>query len=153
MEPFNKLLLDNPHWTKRNKTIANMLPLNKSVLDLGCGTKDFLKYYSPKKYLGVDIVPYADLIKDLNQDLNIETGWDYVINSGILEYIEDPEDYIQKIKYLGTEFIFTWYQGQGLGRPSNNVIKNIIEKDYSITLEVNWGSQKIYLCKPILNNE
>jgi SAM-dependent methyltransferase len=151
MEPFNKALLDNPHWTLRNKTIAELLVPNKTILDLGCGTKDFLKYYNPLKYLGVDIVPYADIVVNLNNDLILEEGWDYVINSGILEYIDDPECYIKKIKTLGNQFIFTWYQGQGLGRPSNDIIKTIIEKDYKILLELNWGSQKIYKCCPILN--
>jgi SAM-dependent methyltransferase len=152
MEPFNKALLDNPHWTLRNKTIAETINPNKSILDLGCGSKDFLKYYQPSNYLGVDIVPSADIIMNLNNNINVEGNWDYVINSGILEYVNDPEQYIQKIKTLGKEYIFTWYQGQGLGRPSNDIIKDIIETNYMITRELNWGSQKIYLCQPIQNS-
>jgi SAM-dependent methyltransferase len=151
MEPFNQELLKNPHWTLRNKKIAENLEPNKTILDLGCGAKDLLKYYQSTKYLGVDIIPGSDLCIDLNNDFHIEGEWNYVISSGILEYLDNPEKFIKKIKFLGNKFIFTWYQGEGFGRPSNEIIRNIIKEDYIIQKEINWGSQKIFICYNQLN--
>jgi len=148
VEPFNKSLLDSPHWTLRNRTISLLLSPNKSLLDLGCGSKDILKYYKPSRYLGIDIVPQADLILDLNKNINIEKNWDYVVCSGILEYLEDPFDFIKKINTLGNNFIFTWYHGVGTGRPNNSIMKNFILLNYNLIKEIDWGSQKIFQCFP-----
>jgi len=148
VEPFNQELLKNAHWTLRNKEISTFLLPNKKILDMGCGGKDFLKYYQPSIYLGVDVIPGADLIIDLDTDFEnkIQNDWDYVINSGILEYLENIESYLKKIKHLGKTFVFTWYQGIGYGRPSNEVIIKLLSNNYIIEKEINWGGQKIFLC-------
>ena len=62
-------------WRVRNKEILKLIKgFNGSVLDLGCGDKDILNYFIPRKgvivtdYLGLDRVKTADIITDFNND-------------------------------------------------------------------------------------
>jgi cyclopropane fatty-acyl-phospholipid synthase-like methyltransferase len=148
MEMFAIQHLKNPHWTRRNKLIGEtMMDPGKSVLDLGCGAKDLLKYYKPSDYLGVDIAETADLIVDFDKEFELPAGWDYVVNSGILEYVDDPDRYLKKISTLGKEYIFSWWQGIGHGRMSKERIKEeFIQKYYDITFETAWGPQLVVKC-------
>lgn len=147
MELFNLKLLSAPTWTGRNKLIAEELLMpNKTLLDLGCGGKDILKYYTPTKYLGVDGVHTADIVLNLEEHFDLPRGWDYVLNSGILEYLDDLDCYFNKIKPLGSIFIFTWWQGEGWGRMSPEKIKSKIEQNYKINKQLSWGRQKIFYC-------
>lgn len=151
MEYFSDYILNNPYWRKRNEKIANELMIpNRSVLDLGCGAKNLLNYYTPSSYLGVDGgAKEADMILDLDTDFVLPTGWNYVVNSGILEYLFDIDRYLKKIKSLGNEYIFTWWSGECWGRPPPEKIKNeLIEKYYIINVELDWGNQKIWKCLP-----
>lgn len=148
---ISELHLKYPPWRLRNKKIAeNFLEPNKSVLDLGCGAKNLLQYYSPSKYLGVDGMPCADLIIDLDSNFQdkIKSGWDYCVNSGILEYVKFPEIYLLKQKSLAKEFIFTWWQGEFWGRMNNDSIEKLIKKNYIVVQKEPWGSQMIFKCKP-----
>jgi hypothetical protein len=148
MEMFALEHLKNPHWSRRNKLIAEeLLEPNKTVLDLACGAKDLLKYYTPRDYLGVDIVETADLIIDLDKDFQLPSGWDYVVNSGILEYVDDVDCYLKKIQDLGNEYVFSWWQGVGYGRMSDQRLKEeFIEKYYTINYETRWGPQMLLKC-------
>jgi hypothetical protein len=154
MEYFSDYILNNPYWRKRNEKIANELLIpNRSVLDLGCGAKNLLNYYSPSRYLGVDGGSNeADILVDLDTDFNLPSGWDYVVNSGILEYLFNIDSYLAKIQHLGNEYIFTWWQGEGFGRaPAERIKNDYIKKYYIIDKELNWGNQKIWKCVP--NNQ
>lgn len=150
MEMFALHHLMKPHWTRRNQLIGEtLLDPNKTVLDLGCGAKDLLKYYTPTEYLGVDIVEVADLVVDLESDFVVPGNWDYVVNSGILEYLDNPDKYLQKISVFGNEYIFTWWQGVGHGRMSIDRVKEeLIQKYYDITFETRWGPQMVVKCVP-----
>ena len=66
MELYHLDILQNPHWEHRNRIISEIMLPNKTVIDLGCGAKNLLKFYTPTKYLGVDGIPSADLTLDLN---------------------------------------------------------------------------------------
>jgi hypothetical protein len=148
MQIFNELHLNTPYWEGRNKMIAEeFLEPDKSVLDLGCGSKILLRYYSPSRYLGVDGFDSADLNLDLNQDFVLPSGWDYAVNSGILEYLDNVENYLVKIKGLANEYIFTWWTGRGYGRMSHDRFESVISKNYVILKSKHWGPvQKIYKC-------
>lgn len=151
MEYFSDYILNNPYWRKRNEKIANELMIpNRSVLDLGCGAKNLLNYYTPSQYFGVDGgAKEADMILDLDTDFVLPAGWDYVVNSGILEYLFDIDAYLKKIQHLGNEYIFTWWQGEGWGRAPAEMIKTeLIEKYYVVNVELVWGNQKIWKCVP-----
>lgn len=148
---ISELHLKRPPWRLRNKTIAErFLEPNKSVLDLGCGAKNLLQYYKPSKYLGVDGMPTGDLELDLDSDfhLHLESGWDYCVNSGIIEYVYFPEKYLLKQKGLAKEYIFTWWQGRHYGRMNNDSMQKLIEENYEVIYKEPWGAQMIFKCVP-----
>ena len=150
IEMFSIKNLRNPHWTNRNKLIGEtMMDPNKTVLDLGCGAKDLLRYYTPTRYLGVDIAVTADIQINFDNDFELPAGWDYVVNSGILEYIDDPAKYLKRISTLGNEYIFTWWPGIGQGRMTNERMKEeFIQQYYDIVYETYWGPQLVVKCTP-----
>jgi hypothetical protein len=148
---ISELHLRLPPWRFRNKTIAEkFLEPNKTVLDLGCGAKNLLQYYKPSKYLGIDGMPLGDIQLDLDKDfhLQIKPGWDYCVNSGILEYVDFPEKFLIKQKTLAKEYIFTWWQGTTHGRMNNDAMQQLIEINYQIIYKEPWGSQMIFKCIP-----
>lgn len=147
MELYPLPYLKNPHWSDRNKIIASMMEPNKSVIDLGCGAKIFLDHYSPSKYLGVDGIPSADLVVDLDSNFNLPSGWDYAVNSGILEFVLRPDLYLEKIKHISNEYIFSWWRGNGWGRMGFNELEILISKNYKIIDVRTMGLEnKIYKC-------
>ena len=95
---ISELHLRRPPWRLRNKVIAENLLPNKSVLDLGGGAANLLKYYSPTDYMCVDgmDMPEVDKKLDLNTDYQkkLPNNWDYAVNSGILEYVYNIELYL-----------------------------------------------------------
>jgi hypothetical protein len=120
---------------------------NKSVIDMGCGAKNILKFYKPSQYLGVDGIKQADLVLDLNSDFQIEGQFDYVVNSGILEFVQRPDLYLEKIKGLGKVYFISWWKGYGWGRMHFNEVEKMISKNYSITEEIKFGTtNKLYVC-------
>jgi hypothetical protein len=148
MELFNPKHLDTPHWNGRNKLIVdNFLDPNKTLIDIGCGTKQILKLYTPINYLGVDGLPDSDIVVDLNSEFTLPKGWDYVMCSGIFEHIDFPDQLLKKVLGLGNEYIFTWWTGTGYGRMSHSRMEDLIQRDYRIIKELPWGPvQKIYKC-------
>lgn len=146
MYHFNNEKYKNPgkEWAERNQRIASLFDENKSVLDLGCGYKNLLKYYTPSNYLGVDWFEHADITINLNDDFVLPAGWDYVVSSGVLEYLDNVENYLTKIKELGNTYIFTWRAKED--RYSYDEIRTLIEKQYIILSEDN-NPQRIYVCK------
>ena len=144
--------LRKPPWRERNRLIAKQLEKNKSVIDIGGGGANLLKYYTPSKYLCLDgmSMPEVDLTIDLNTDYQnqVSADWDYAVNSGILEYVLNVEDFLYKQKELATEYIFTWFPDKVLGKLGHEWIQPIIEKNYIINETIPWGPQNIYKCLP-----
>lgn len=149
------ILLKKPHWAPRNKMIANeFLDPFKSVLDLGCGAKNLLKFYHPQEYLGLDgyDIPEVDMVVDLDTEFqhNIKSGWDYCVNSGVLEYVENFRALLKRQKELAKEYIFTWDRMPGWGRLPFEEVEKIISEDYEIIKKKNWGkNQRVWKCRPI----
>lgn len=150
---ISPLHLQKPPWRLRNKLISKMIEPNKTILDIGCGAKNFLKYYEPKKYLGIDGMEGvgADIIANVDEDyhLLLDSGWDYAINSGMLEFVKNPRLFLDKQKTLAAEYIFTWHLDKGSGRMSFERIEDIIKENYTILEIEPWGSQRVYRCCPI----
>ena len=148
MELYPLPYLKNPHWSDRNKIIADMMGPNKSVIDLGCGAKILLNYYTPLKYLGVDGIPSADLVVDLDSEFQLPGGRDYAVNSGILEFVLRPDLYLEKIKNISHEYIFSWWRGQGWGRMSFDELEKLLSKNYQIIDARDMGLvNRIYKCR------
>lgn len=150
MELYNPIHMISPHWEWRNQLIGNMLMPKKTVIDLGCGARNLLKYYEPAEYLGVDGIPSADLILDLDNDFKLPGHWDYAINSGILEFVIRPDLYLEKIKTIADEYIFSWWRGPGWGRMQFNQLESLISSNYKIIEIREVGLvNKVYRCKSI----
>lgn len=92
-------------WAGRNKYIIPFLQKNSSIIDFGCGNKNILDFYTPKKYFGIDINPNADLIIDLNNYNQDYSGYDYALVLGVLEYLDKPFEFLRKIKNSADTFI------------------------------------------------
>jgi len=151
MELYSISQTTNPHWEDRNKLIASMMIPNKSVIDLGCGTKNLLKFYTPCEYLGVDGIPSADLVLDLDSNFVLPGNWDYVVNSGILEFVVRPDLYLEKIKTVGNEYFFSWWRGPGRGQMSFDDLEKLISNNYKIIETHKMGLvNRIYRCEDII---
>mgnify|MGYP001137548894 CR=1 FL=1 len=98
MQPFNVNVL-TPLWEKRNVWVSTHIPLNSSILDIGCGNKSILKYVNCTDYLGLDKTEYADINTDLNNEtVKIPKVYDIGLILGVLEYVDDPIEVISKYK-------------------------------------------------------
>ena len=148
MELYSIDYMKSPHWEYRNKMISDMMEPNKTVIDLGCGAKNLLKFYTPAAYLGVDGVPSADLVVDLNSDFKLPDGWDYAVNSGILEFVNRPDLYLDKIKTISKEYFFSWWKGVGWGRMPFDEIEQLISENYTIIEIKKMGLvNRLYKCQ------
>jgi hypothetical protein len=148
MELYHLEHLSTPHWEDRNKIIAEMMVPNSRVIDLGCGSKNLLKFYKPSEYLGIDGIPSADIVLDLNSNFKLSGGWEYAVNSGILEFVIRPDLYLEKIKNISNEYFFSWWRGSGWGRMSFNSMEELISKNYKILEIKEMGLvNRVYRCK------
>lgn len=146
--------LRKPHWRLRNKLIADkLLEPNKSVLDLGGGARNLLWYYKPSKYCNVDGMDMreVDKVLDLDGDWydHVEGGWDYCVNSGILEYLKNVPLFLEQQKPFAKEHIFSWWPGNPIfGRQKQPWFVSILEQNYEILDSEVWGEQCVYKCRP-----
>jgi hypothetical protein len=102
-----------PHWDWRNKIISGLVPGGSSVLDLGCGAQTLRRHLDPTcRYQPSDvIVSTPDVIFcDFNAGVYpaVTETYDYVICSGLFEYIRKPEEFLDKVPRLGRTMILTY---------------------------------------------
>ena len=95
-----------PAWTERNLWIKQYIPNSSSIIDWGCGNKDILRYITPKKYLGVDQTEFADIKANFNDQIpKIEEKFDLGLVLGVLEYLNNPKQFLTEIKPTADTFI------------------------------------------------
>jgi len=100
-------------WRKRNLDIVNLItPFTGTVLDLGCGDKDILNFFTIDKnilvtdYIGLDRVDKADIVTDLdNEVVNLEKTYDIGLAIGVLEYLQDPFKTLKSYKPYAKRWI------------------------------------------------
>jgi hypothetical protein len=87
-------------WKVRIAAMANYLPESCSVMDLGSG-KEWLRDYLKKnvRYLGVDYLDRGtgNLVCDFNKKQFPKQQCDFAFISGCLEYIEDPNWFLEQL--------------------------------------------------------
>lgn len=153
MELYSLVQTTNPHWEDRNRIISEMMEPNKTVIDLGCGAKNLLKFYTPSRYLGVDGLPSADLVVDLDSNFELPGHWDYAVNSGILEFVIRPDLYLEKIKTISQDYFFSWWRGPGWGRMPFDALETLISKNYKIVEIREMGLvNRIYKCQSLIRS-
>jgi SAM-dependent methyltransferase len=95
-----------PSWDDRNQIMAGFVPAGSSVLDVGCGAQTLKKHLPPGcKYQPSDIVKSSPevILCDLNAGVYPDTReyFDYVVCSGVFEYVRKPREFLQKIPRYG----------------------------------------------------
>lgn len=103
----------DPVWANRNDVIVSYIPENSNVLDIGAGNMT-LKKLLPNgcQYQPMDCVIGDDstIVHDFNStdDPPMLHGFDVVVCSGVLEYINDPLMFLNTIKTYGTEILLSY---------------------------------------------
>lgn len=94
-----------PKWSSRNVIFKDYDIENKSILDFGCGDKSICNYLNFSTYIGYDTNPRADYQIDFNKDFKINEKGDVGLVLGVLEYLDDPDTFIETIKSSCNRFI------------------------------------------------
>lgn len=102
-----------PHWDERNKIIAEMIPENNSVLDIGAGAQTLRRYLKAGcVYQPCDLEKTSDniVLCDFNRGIYpiVQEKYNYVVCSGVLEYIKDLDDFLSKMSRYGNQVIITY---------------------------------------------
>jgi 2-polyprenyl-3-methyl-5-hydroxy-6-metoxy-1,4-benzoquinol methylase len=102
-----------PSWDERNRIIAGFIPANSSVLDVGCGAQTLRQHLNPGcQYQPCDVVKSSTdvIFCDFNAGVypDIKDRFDYVVCSGLLEYIRNPRKFLPRISLLGRVVILSY---------------------------------------------
>lgn len=98
-------------WKIRIAAMANYLPANCSVMDLGSG-KEWLREYLKEnvEYFAIDYLDRGtgNLVCDFNAQQFPSQNTDYAFISGCLEYVEDPNWFAQKLSSQVKKIILSY---------------------------------------------
>lgn len=102
-----------PTWDERNDIISRNIPAGSSVIDLGSGAQTLRgKLAAGCTYQPCDVVQSSPdiLLCDFNRDLYPETNraYDYVVCSGVLEYIWKPDRFLARLPELGHKILLSY---------------------------------------------
>jgi hypothetical protein len=98
-------------WDERNKIIASYIPQGQSVLDVGAGAQTLRNYLLNNRYVPCDVVSRpGTLYCDLNKDIYppVIEKFDYIVCSGVIEYLSDPTEVISNLSKLGDNMILSY---------------------------------------------
>lgn len=96
--------MKNP-WSDRWSFVKSYIPPDCSIVDFGCGNKEVLDHCRPTKYLGVDRLPTADIVVDLDHPFEISEHFDVGLLLGVLEYSVCPSRLIDNVKHYADTFV------------------------------------------------
>ena len=110
---WKKVSQEVPSWDERNRMIAAFIPENSNVLDLGAGARLLKDYLKPGcEYQPCDIVRSSPevIFCDFNSGIYpaLSRKYDYVVCSGVFEYVRDPARFISEVKHYGRKIIFSY---------------------------------------------
>jgi hypothetical protein len=102
-----------PHWDDRNENIAQLIPPGSSVIDLGCGPQTLRRHLYPNcKYQPCDVIKSTPdvIFCDFNAGIypDVKETYDYVVCSGVFEYIRKPEEFLRKNSQLARTMILSF---------------------------------------------
>lgn len=102
-----------PSWDDRNVIISSFIPDGSSVLDVGCGAQTLKRHLkSGCSYQPCDLVKSTEdvIVCDFNAGIypDKSKSFDYVVCSGVLEYVHKPKEFLQRIPTLGRITILSY---------------------------------------------
>lgn len=102
-----------PHWDERNRIIAGLIPDKVSVVDLGSGAQTMRKHLKRGcEYQPCDVIQSSpDVIHaDFNSGIypKLTKEYDFVVCSGVFEYMRDPNRFLSEIRHYGRTIIFSY---------------------------------------------
>ena len=102
-----------PHWDERNAIIGTLVPEDVSVVDLGAGAQTLRQHLKRScRYQPCDIIQSSEdvICCDFNSKRYpvLARKYDYVVCSGVFEYIRDPGDFVSQIRSYGDVIILTY---------------------------------------------
>lgn len=100
-----------PAWDDRNRLFASLIPPSSSVLDLGAGAQTLRGYLVDCEYQPCDVVEGEGvLFCDYNRDLYpaVTKPYDFVVCSGVLEYIREPRVFLGRVFSLGKQGLLSY---------------------------------------------
>ena len=121
---FDKIAKNYDYYKNKNsfyyenlkKLLKSLIPQNKKVFEIGCGTGDLLAALEPITGYGMDIssgmIRVANKKYAKSENLKFSTEWpkdkfDYIFMSDVIEHLEDPKETFFKIRGLmGEKTIF-----------------------------------------------
>jgi len=139
---FDTMALQRDKWKKRNryyyaqleKLLKFIIPPQRSVLEVGCGSGDFLAKLEPSRGVGIDFSPemiklarekYPDLRyqRDDVEDLALSEKFDYIILSDIIGHLYDVYQAFRELRKVTqpesriiiTHYNFLWEPALKLG--------------------------------------
>lgn len=83
-----------------------------SVLHFGSGDNSLKELIKSSEYVGVDIVEGSDVQCDLNSDFPDfgEKKFDVALVAGVVEYLDDPVEFLKKVRYIAKKTIILEYK-------------------------------------------
>jgi len=155
----------NESYDERIKIMAEIIQPNSTVLDIGCG-KEALRKYIPNtvKYYGCDLVKRSDdtIVCDFNRGIYPPIKrYDYVFCSGVLEYINDLEHFLNTIKNYGECLIVSYApkttdiddrirSGWVNHYTYNELVDLFNQLGYWVITETTWKNQNIFYLTNII---
>lgn len=144
-------------WNKRSKIVSNILFKNIKVLDVGGGLGNIKKFLNGCSYMSIDLQKWTKdtVVVDMNKESPELGKFDVIICQGVLEYIDDANDFFDKMHKYGDTMILTYrVKNENCGIERNDISHGDVRKSLQ---ENNWHiesendgmvkSEKIYYCK------
>jgi len=112
-ERWRKVAAEIPSWDGRNQLIATFIPSGASVLDLGAGSQSLAGHLAHGcHYQPCDVVKstQAVLLCDFNSGRypDIQQQYDFVVCSGLLEYLRDIDTFLRVVMRYGRILIVSY---------------------------------------------
>jgi O-methyltransferase involved in polyketide biosynthesis len=111
---WQKNVSETPEWDSRNVIMASHIRANDIIWDFGAGHQS-IRMHKPQsaRYVPIDCVAKTPdtVICDFNHDFILPSERPtLVIMSGFLEYILEPDDFLQRLRkeLATTRALFSW---------------------------------------------
>ncbi len=127
-------------WTARTKEVAKFIPIYATVLDIGGGLCELYDHLEcPLIYNSLDIEEWTNhtIKADLNKEFPKVGTYQYCVVAGVLEYIDNPPIFLQKVSEHSNIMILTYRNNTKGGMPrKNNLMPEHLESIISVYWEI-----------------